>query len=498
MEVQEVWQAVRRFWVIVLLGTVSLALLAGAYSAQRVQVYVARSALLIRPLAIDDSVGNPDRFLRTRVDQMSSTTFIDDVSRQVPGTSSEGIRLSLQIVPRAGSDIADISVSDIDAVRARRIADAVGSVFLKGELERLDTAAQTSSSALERQIENLNAQITEIRRSNPDISGTVDPRVAALYEQLAQLTTKRIEQRQLDLSSIPSRVLSLRVEPVRKRTVLYAGLGLVAGLIATAGTAVLLNRGPMRQVSGADVQRVIGVAPSARFPRYRGATGPMRALSEHSAEEQALFEQACTAASRLKAENRVVVVVGLENRTGVTTTALGIAGEAVAQGERALLMDLNPFSPFLSSNPPVASGEGIEAVLRPGGIPRLLPTPLDEARIVAMGPDVHARGILSTRNVGAVIAAVHHIHKDALLIIDAGNLLNNPLAIRAVRFADAIVLITPESYRSIRLLQRAQRILSSSAAETMVVIKGWRSGGRSLRLRASRSQALPDEPDVTV
>jgi capsular polysaccharide biosynthesis protein len=497
LEVQEIWQAVRRFWVMVLFGTVALGVLAGAYSAQRVQVYAAKSALLIRPLVIDEGSGNPDRYLRTKVDQMSSTSFIEDVSRQVPATSSESIRLSLQIVPRANSDIADISVLDTDAVRARRIADAVGTVFLEGEATRLAAANQSSTAAIDSQIKALNAQIADIRRTNPGID-TVDPRVAALYEQLAQLRAQQIERRQLDVISLPSRVLSTRVDPVRKRTTLYVGLGTVLGIVSTVGLAVLLTRGPMRLVTGADVQRTMGVAPTARIARYRRAMSPMRSLSEHSSEEQALFEQACTAASRLKSENRVIVVAGLENRSGVTTTVLGVAGEAVAQGDRALIMDLNPFSPFLSSNPPVDSGEGIEAVLRPGGIPRLLPTPLDEARIVAMGPDVHARGILNTRNVGAVIAAVHHIHKDALLIIDAGNLLSNPLAIRAIKFADAIVLITPESYRSIRLLQRAQRILSSSAAEMMVVIKGWRSGRGSLVLRGRRPGAPEAKPEPAV
>jgi hypothetical protein len=495
VEVQEIWQAIRRFWVMVLLGTVSLTALAGAYSSQRAQMHLAKSALLVRPLAVDDAVQNPDRYLRNRVDQMSSTAFIADVSRQVPGTTAEGIRRSLQIVARTNADIADIAVLDIDPVRAQRVADAVGSVFLKGEMARLEAVNESLASSLDGQIAALNARIATTKQANPDIRETTDPRISALYEQLALLTTQQIERKERAAGSVTSRVLSLRVDPVKKRTTVYLIFGLVMGLASTGGLSVLLAQGSLRLLAGADVQRVMGVTPGARITRYRGSGSPLRAMTEHSNDEQALYEQSCTAASRLKAENRVVVVVGLENRCGVTTTAVGIAGEAVAQGDRALIMDLNPFDPFLSSTQSVASGEGIEAVLRPGGIPRLLPTPLDEARIVAMGPDAHARGILSPRNVGAVIAAVHHIHKDALLIVDAGNLLSNPLAIRAVKFADAIVIITPESYRSVRLLQRAQRILSASAAELIVVVKAWRSRRPAFSLRPRLPGAKIAEPE---
>lgn len=178
----------RHRWFIVQ-AVVVVALAAGLTSSLRTPKYGATSLVL---LVADDnasgSSGRPvseqNRHAAAQIAVVRSEEVAREAAKLVRGMTAEQIQARRSVSQRAGSDVLEISGTDIDPVRAREVANAVARGYIENRRRNAVAGLQRAIDEMQTRLVQLQGRIAELdaRVGPTDAEGTSLPRPGAALE----------------------------------------------------------------------------------------------------------------------------------------------------------------------------------------------------------------------------------------------------------------------------------------------------------------------------
>lgn len=255
----------RRFWWILILGPLVAGLSAYLISSAMTPIYQSSLTLLIEENQLPVNGSDYNSVLAA---QQLATTYSHLVT--APSVLNQTIaKLGLPLTPaKLASEISvspirdtqllRVTVDDPNPHRAADVANAVGDIFIKDLQQRQSAASGTSQQdvnqnvdATKKQIDATTAQITSLQQRPDASSSSVQAQISTLQAQLAQerdaYSNLLQVQQQLALAASQTTQVSVGLpaqpasSPVRPRTTLNTGLGVLFGLIIASGLVALIS-----------------------------------------------------------------------------------------------------------------------------------------------------------------------------------------------------------------------------------------------------------------
>ena len=308
MELQDYIAPLRRWWWLLVVGT--LCALVPTYFAlgRQAPVYETHTTLMIGR-AISNP--NPDYSQIYLTEQLANTYA--EIAQQAPVQKAVMTALGLNWLPGytvqllPNTQLVKISVTDSDPGRAQAVANELGRQLVVQSPSGEDTEAQQRSGFLRAQLDDLETEIAEteaeITSAQASLASMLSAReiadgqaqIGALQNKLSTLQANyaallaNTQQGAVNSLTIvePAELPGFPANPSQSRTLLLVA---AIGLILSAGTAYLLSYLDDTLKTPVDVKRTLGLTTLAAVP-VLDATGEGRELvmasPAHSAASEA-------------------------------------------------------------------------------------------------------------------------------------------------------------------------------------------------------------------
>jgi non-specific protein-tyrosine kinase len=286
----------------VLLG----ALVGLGWSSRQPVLYEGTSRVLLSPAnpgALQGDNGpqsvDPDRYLRTQTEIVSSMQVMRSASRLAGGTiPPTELRKVVTVAPVKDSDLIEIRAVDSAPERAAQLADSVGVAYQQVVVKQFREAARKASTQLEAVQQALKAQLDDVdakAKANPDDVGLQADR-DAVRKQLATVVARKqtlaVDARVGGAANISLEKATIPEAPVQPQPVRTAAAGALLGLVASSVLAWSLNgRRMARAATGESAVRAGWRTVHPQFSRVvpgrsgNGSGGP-RPLPARAADRQ--------------------------------------------------------------------------------------------------------------------------------------------------------------------------------------------------------------------
>lgn len=289
------------------------------------------------------------RYTSQRALFVRSDDVLGTAAERLPGTTIEGLRAAITVTPAA------TSTSLLLSARATTPEDAVAVVGIVVDAYREETREQVEQRT-QAAITSLDADATKLRRI------LADPTTAAAAQAAA--TTLSSVTRQTTELQADSAVFADGVDFVAAATrdsavtpglpIKNMAVGLLLGLVLASTLAWLRADRDRRLSDSREAEVLLGVPMLLELPQVNQPVPFPAEKSEITRHCREII------APLLDGNPRVVLLVtGVERKSGATTIALGAAAAAAAEGLRVLVIDGDLHSKGLSSMlhlPPRAGG----------------------------------------------------------------------------------------------------------------------------------------------
>lgn len=246
----------------VLLG----ALVGLGWSSRQPVLYEGTSRVLLSPanpgaLQVDNSSQSvdPDRYLRTQTEIVSSMQVMRSASKLAGGTiPPTELRKVVTVAPVKDSDLIEIRAVDPAPERAAQLADSVGVAYQQVVIKQFREAARKASTQLEAVEQALKAQLDDAdakAKANPDDAGLQADR-DAVRKQLDTVVARRqtlvVDARVGGAANISLEKATIPEAPVQPQPVRTAAAGALLGLVASSVLAWSLNGRRMARAASGD------------------------------------------------------------------------------------------------------------------------------------------------------------------------------------------------------------------------------------------------------
>jgi capsular polysaccharide biosynthesis protein len=289
--------------------------------------YHATARISDDPLTSDSlDSATADRRLATSREVVTTPVVLGEAAKSLPGETADTLagKVSAAVDPTAS--ILDITVSDTDARRAARTAEAVADAFL-AESER--AGRDSISQAQQRMSDEL-----DLQRRRGASKATIDALRARLSDMAAVGLMSGSGLRELRAAAVPTSAYAPK--PLRSTLLALLASLLVAVLIVIARDR--LRRAPdARALSDALDLPLIAALPVADSHRLRRAPAE---LDGAMVEEAAL--QAAVRAALPPRSQRIVLVHGVGRRAHVPLVAAALARSLAWAGHATVLVRHDP------------------------------------------------------------------------------------------------------------------------------------------------------------
>ncbi|MEP6695487.1 MAG: Wzz/FepE/Etk N-terminal domain-containing protein [Pseudonocardiales bacterium] len=383
-----------------------------------------------------------------------------------------GHSITISITPVTGSDVADVAATSKTPQTAANDANAYVKTYLALRTAQLAAPEATATKSLQAQLaataaalKPLDAQLSALTTATAgqlqQILAIVGPqrdalvrRQAALQTQLDQITL------QSEIGSFRPRLGAAATAPTTAdlhKPAVYAGVGVLLGLLAGGWLALLLERRRGRVHDGQDiVDAGVDAGLVAAVPKQRGSPGLLSGDAQSSAA--AMLYRRVAAALMLGYANHAdctILVLPVDGRTLTALPAANLALALTSMGRRVVLVDLDLDQPSLHGLFGVRGEKGVRGVLQ--GL-----EPLSGALVTVSDGTIHLLPAGATYEARrADIAALPDIFADLrtdydTIVVAAASTDTSDVAITATPLADITILLAEQG--------RARKVALAAAA----------------------------------
>ena len=309
--------AVRRWWWVLLVGTVVAGLVAYALVSTVDEKYTAQARMLVGPIAADkDTLEAAGQLARTYAELATSEPLVASVAREVG--RDEPVKDIVEDMTTSSNDInriVSVSVTDTDAGRAARMANGVA--------QRLTTIARESTEPDQVLIDALLGEPELLRLERPD-RASVQRAATRVFDESRAGRVEVVEP-----ASRPD-------SPSAPREKLLVALAALAGLIATA---LMIFLRATAEEGGADMQRRLAAIREAPFLGSVDATG--RRAGELRSGEGYGYRLLAGRTGLLSGSpsGASLLVLDVGDGRAAATVALNLAAALDQDGRSVLLID---------------------------------------------------------------------------------------------------------------------------------------------------------------
>lgn len=360
----------RRIW-FVLEAVIVVAVVAGVVSSLRPAQYRSATRIYLQPDSPAEQLNpgqlafrDPARFVQAQIDIMSSEAVAREAGRAVGGLTAKDIERRVSVRSSPQSDVLEISATDTDRERARRIADAVVSSYIENRrrsavagLERAAKDLDERLAPLEAQLADFDAKIAALPAAPPgDAAGQ---QLLALREAIASQYETLFSRRQelavdISLQRGGAEVIAeatLPTDPVSPRPVRDAAAGALFGGILGIGIVLLREQLDDRLRSVDEVERALSLPILAQLPFDGGAATGVSAIAHpHSPLSEAIRSlRTSVQYTGLDRPLRTIVVTSAMPAEGKSVVAANLAAACAVAGHRTVLVGADMRRPRLSS-----------------------------------------------------------------------------------------------------------------------------------------------------
>lgn len=499
MDARRALLVLRRWWPLVVMGTVLAAGVAFGIGKAQPKIFEATALLQVYPGVGTIGGGGDINEVQAAWYQaaddgrlMDTKPFAQDALKRVGDTLKHPVNAitllkNVKVTAAPPSRIIDLAVRASDPNDASKLANAIAASFLAYD-------ARVGGSRYADALATINQKIRQYSRdeANATLQSQRLARASSLTPaQQAQSTAlfQRISSDQGMLAELQSSADGLRLrlagagtslslvqaatpptDPVGSRTVANTLIAAVLALLILSGLVLLLDLVDTRPRTADDLAARLSLpllaAIRARDPNGSALAAlrePTSALADDYRDLRTNLEATAALAPAAEAA-RIVAVAGAQPGDGATTVAVNLAAIAARAGSRVMLVDANWRRPALQSLLGISDGAGLAALLRDGGDPLALlqESGLPGLRVLVAGPtSVDAIDLLASARMSQVLAALRAAG-DLVIVDTAGAAQAETAAL--VQRADAALLVTRRHAAGHEALQSAAGRLRQAGA----------------------------------
>ena len=354
---QTLLRALRLYWPWVVVGAVLFAVVAYAVSAERSDRYRASGNVFLvtaqdAPVPVEGQTVDPRRRVRNEAAVMMSREVANRVSRRLGTMTPADVLSAVKATPSTNTDIITLSASVGSARESVRLLNAVESAYETLTRERALAVYQNALAQVERDRSDRDARLRAVQGtlaqdpSNAEAARQRDlltQNIASIDAQATQLSLKRLN------ADTPVRLFGPFDPPAKKispnplrNAVLGALLGAAVATLLVWWRASRSRFAVRPSVAAARLGiPLLGDVPAKQSGRPSGTGGGPRDTYHWILAMVDRAVQECP--------SKVIVVTGADDTRASASVVGNLAAAAQESGRRALLVDADARTAFLTS-----------------------------------------------------------------------------------------------------------------------------------------------------
>ena len=477
MDVQRVLHLLRRWWPVLVVGTLLAAGASYAVSKAQPTVYQATAVLQVNtglPTSggtVDFSALQAAWGLAAQDAQLIKTAGVaNDAIARTKGRLLHRIDAGTLLKNTTAtaapqSALINLAVRASSSQDAATLAQALAEDFINIDrqtraggvtkvLNRLDQETNTYYTQLAQanyQYNQLLQRPSLTQQQRATLTGLID-KINILNTTLTEYGTRRaLAEAQLDAPGATTSIAQSAVapsDPIAPRTTINVLVAAVLALLALLGIAALTDALDTRPRSPAEVASALDLPLAGTISPARGAMALVALQDPMSPEADGYRFLRTTLGLGTDPEHaatpRVLAVVGATPGSGASTVTVNLATVTARTGARVILVDANLRRPVLHTLFEAPEGAGLSTLLRDGADPAALlqGTAVPSLRLLAAGPTAaSAIDLLDSTRMQAALAALRGMAD--LVVVDAGAAALPDTAALA-RLADGTLLVAKQ------------------------------------------------------
>ncbi len=492
MTIADMLKLGRRWWWVFVACPLLAAGAAYLVSSLLTPIYQANLMLLINQSRVPGVINYDDILAaqqRTQTYSRLVTTrpVLEETIRKLNlSMTPEQLLKKVDVSPVRDTQLFTVAVSDPRPEQAATIANTIGQVFIDQTRDQNVAATGTSREALQKEIDAAKQQIDDLTAQIVNLRDGPDASAAAVQSQIADLETRLGQQQssyngllatqqQIDLANAQAnsqiRVAEPAVAPtkfVKPRIVVNTALSGVLGLLIAAGLVALAGYLDDTVKTSGDVRRLTGKAALGSIPVLVSADGveSLRAPHSAAAERYRSLRTALQFAT-LGQPIRSLVITSPRPGDGKTATVTNLGAVLAQAGQRVILVDADLRKPQLHTHfSGVKNRAGLTNLLlaQPGdGLAGALlqPTEIPGLRVLTTGPlPPNPADVLNMPRMREILA---HLEDAAdIVLVDAPPMaVSDPLIIAGLVDGVLLVMVGGRT-RSGELTQVVQELMRTA------------------------------------
>jgi Mrp family chromosome partitioning ATPase len=369
----------RRIW-FVLEAVVIVAVVAGVGSSLRPAKYTSSARMYLQPDSPAEQLNpgqltfrDPVRFVQAQIDILGSEAVAREAAKVVGGLSAKDVERRTSVRSSSTSDVLEVSATDGDPDRARRIADAVVSSYIENRRRSAVAGLERAAKDLDERLAPLNAELADIDARIAALPAA--DRSAAAGQQLLALREATLSQYETLFSRRQELAVDISLQrggaeviaeatmptaPVSPRPVRDAAAGALFGGILGAGIVLLREQLDDKLRSVEEVERALSVPILAQLPMDDGAGSGVAAIAHpHSPLSEAVRSlRTSVQYTGLDKPLKTIVVTSAMPAEGKSVVSANLAAACAVAGHRTVLVGADLRRPRLSALFDVKNGAG--------------------------------------------------------------------------------------------------------------------------------------------
>jgi capsular exopolysaccharide synthesis family protein len=449
-----------------------------------------------------DDLNYSDRLANTYTALGESSYLRSQVERILPAAKD----VAVSVAPQANTEYVDVQATAPQPELARRAADLWARTLITDVRAELDARRQRARSSLQTALAGIEGQArtarAQLERTRPG------PAQAQLQEQIRilELRYQTLAQQAAQVESTQSAAGGLSIAfpatrpaaPSMSAAAKTAGLGLLLGLLAGGGVALVLERRGPRLETLDEIEEAAGASVLGTVPLVAAIDGagngngglPPAVLNGSSGAQDAFGRLRAQLLSRTRDVPCTVLVASAADGDGKSLVAVNLAAALARSRRTVVLVDGDLRRPSLHATFGVANDRGMGDLLESDAIhgadpaDHVVGTPVARLDLLPAGPPSgEAAEMVGSVRTREVIEALEQRYE--FVVVDSPALTRSGDATAYAAIADVVVLVIGRTPVPDAVVRGARRYFDSKVtADIALVVNRWPK--RSTRERLER------------
>jgi capsular exopolysaccharide synthesis family protein len=501
MELRRYLSVLRKWFWLVIAGTLLAGGLAFLLSRNSAPVYRASATLMVNQASNPSSataysdILTSERLASTYASLLISRPVLEETARRL-GVAVETLQGTISVTPVRETQLLQVQVESFSPDLAAQVANTLPQVFIERSRELQLGRVSESKANLEKEIANTEADLA--RTQTALNAATDDAQKARLETSLAQYRSTystlvasyqqvKLAEAQASNNLVVAESAEVPERPIRPRPLMTALLAAIFGALVAIGAAFVIEYLDDTIKTPDDVTRVSGLPTLGAIARLKEGAGDRQLVAsiESKAPESEAYRTLRTNIqfSSVDRPTRTLLVTSSGPSEGKSTTAANLAVVMAQTGKRVIAVDADLRRPVLHRVFGVPNNTGITTALLAGDAlsleGHLRPTKIENLSLLTSGPiPPNPSEILGSHRMAGLIESLTQAAD--MVIFDSPPVLAVTDAAVMGRQVDGVVLVVDARQTREQVLARAVSELQNTGANLLGVVLNRldsRSGG---------------------